>query len=285
MDRYSATKRVATLGIGANILLLILKLIIGIISKSQAMIADGFNSAGDVFASVMTYLGNRISSLPQDKDHPYGHGKAEYIFSMIISFSLLFVTFQILKSSLESIIHRKSFLFSWWLVGVAIITIILKAILWVYTLKVGRQWDNLLIIANSEDHRNDILVTSSTLLGIVLGIWEIYWVDGIVGIGISIWIGYTGVRIFISAYNVLMDTNIEQKYMDSIMREIQSIDGVDHVDSINAKPIGISFILIVKVSVSGTMTVEEGHAVAAQIKEKIKGNRNVGDVVVHINPA
>lgn len=285
MDRYSATKRVAVLGIGANILLLVLKLVIGIMSKSQAMIADGFNSAGDVFASVMTYLGNRISSLPQDKDHPYGHGKAEYIFSMIISFSLLLVTFQIFKNSLESIINRESFVFSWWLVGVASITIILKAALWRYTLNAGKKWDSLLILANSEDHRNDILVTSSTLLGIILGTRGIYWVDGAVGIGISLWIGYTGIRIFISAYNVLMDTNIDQKYVDSLIRDIESIDGVDHVDSINAKPIGVSFIIIVKVSVSGTLTVEQGHAIAAQIKSKVKGNKNVGDVVVHVNPA
>ena len=169
MDRYSATKRVAILGIGANILLLVLKLFIGFISRSQAMIADGFNSAGDVFASIMTYLGNRISSMPEDKKHPYGHGKAEYIFSMIISFSLLLVTYQVLKNSLKAIIKKQGFTFSWWLVGVASITIVLKALLWLYTHLQGKKWDNLLIIANAEDHRNDILVTVTTLLGIILG--------------------------------------------------------------------------------------------------------------------
>ena len=75
------------------------------------MIADGFNSAGDVFTSVMTYLGNKIASSPQDKDHPYGHGKAEYIFSMIISFSLLVVTYQIFRNSLEFIIKTELCIF------------------------------------------------------------------------------------------------------------------------------------------------------------------------------
>lgn len=285
MDRYAATKRVAILGIGLNIILLILKLVIGFISKSQGMIADGFNSAGDVFASVMTYLGNKIASMPEDKRHPYGHGKAEYIFSMIISFSLLLVTFQVLKSAVASIINKQSFIFSWLLVIVASITIVLKAALWLYTRSVGRKWDNLLIMANAEDHRNDILITLSTLLGIMLGAGNIYWVDGLVGIGISLWIGYTGIRIFISAYDVLMDTNIDQEYLARLKEEIESIEGVDHVDSINAKPIGVSFIVIVKVSVSGTMTVEQGHSIAAQIKEKIKKKKNIGDVVVHVNPA
>ena len=285
MDRYGATKKVAAWGIGANLFLLVVKLIIGFASGSQAMIADGFNSAGDVFTSVMTYLGNKISSTPQDKDHPYGHGKAEYIFSMIISFSLLLVTYQIFRNSLEFIMKKQSFAFSWQLTAVALISIALKIFLWIYTRRVGEKWDNLLIIANAEDHRNDILVTASTLIGIIFGSRGIYWVDGVVGIGISLWIGYTGIRIFISAYNVLMDTNIDEKLTDRLIRDIETIKGVEHVDSINAKPIGVSFIIIVKVSVSGAMTVEEGHAIAAQVKERIKGNKNVGDVIVHVNPA
>lgn len=249
------------------------------------MIADGFNSAGDVFASIMTYLGNRIASQPQDQDHPYGHGKAEYIFSMIISFSLLIVTYEIFKRSLESIIKKDSFIFSWWLVGVALITIIIKTALWLYTHKAGKEWDNLLIVANSEDHRNDILVTISTLLGIMLGAKGLYWIDGLVGIGISIWIGYTGICIFLSAYNVLMDTNIDAEYMKRLIKDIECIHGVYNVDDINAKPIGVSFIIIIKVSVERTLTVEQGHAIASQIKHRVKEYKNVGDVVVHVNPA
>ena len=148
------------------------------------------------------------------------------------------VTYQIFRNSLEFIIKKQSFVFSWQLATVAFITIALKMFLWVYTRRVGEKWDNLLIIANAEDHRNDILVTASTLIGILLGSRGIYWVDGVVGIGISLWIGYTGVRIFISAYNVLMDTNIDEKLTDRLIRDIEAINGVEHVDSINAKPIG-----------------------------------------------
>ncbi|MDK2799095.1 MAG: hypothetical protein PWP27_1982 [Clostridiales bacterium] len=285
MDRYAITKKVAILGILANILLLVLKLIVGFMSRSQAMIADGFNSAGDVFASIMTYAGNKIASQPEDQNHPYGHGKAEYIFSMIISFSLLLVAYKIFRSSLDAILHKKVFTFSLYLAGVAILTIILKLILFIYTQRAGRREDNLLILANSEDHRNDVFVTSSTLLGIFLGSQGIYWVDGMVGIGIALWITYTSMRIFSSSYHVLMDTNIEEKVMKDIINIIESIRGVDHVDDVHAKPIGLRYIIIVKVSVQGNMTVREGHSVAAQIKEKLKGFKHVGDVLVHVNPA
>ena len=89
MDRFQITKRVGALGIIGNSFLLIIKAIVGFLSKSQAMIADAANSAGDIFASAMTTIGNKIASEPKDEDHNFGHGKAEYIFSLLISLSML----------------------------------------------------------------------------------------------------------------------------------------------------------------------------------------------------
>ncbi|MCX7923410.1 MAG: cation diffusion facilitator family transporter [Clostridia bacterium] len=285
MDRYELTRRIAILGIITNVFLLVLKLIVGFINRSQAMIADGFNSAGDVFASAMTLAGNKIASQPKDENHPYGHGKAEYIFAMIISFSLLLVAYKTFRSSLNAILNREAFNFSWWLIVVAVITIVLKIGLFLYTRKAGRKEENLLIIANSEDHRNDVFITSGTLLGILMGTMGIFWVDGIVGIGISIWIAFTAVKIFTGAFYVLMDTNISKTVKEDVIKTIESIKGVDHVDDVKAKPIGVGYIIIIKVSVLGSMTVLEGHNIAAQIKERIKKCKNIEDVVVHVNPA
>ena len=90
-NRFKQTKKVGILGILGNIFLLIIKGTIGFATKSQAMIADSINSAGDIFASLMTFIGNKISSVPQDSDHNFGHGKAEYIFSMFIGLSMIMV--------------------------------------------------------------------------------------------------------------------------------------------------------------------------------------------------
>lgn len=285
MDRFVQTRRIAILGIAANIFLLIIKLIVGFMSRSQAMIADGFNSAGDVFASVITLAGNKIASQPNDHDHPYGHGKAEYIFSMIISFSLFLVAYKIFTSALDSIINQKEFTISIYLVGVAVITIALKLGLFIYTRKIGKETENLLVLANSEDHRNDVFITSSTLLGVVFGYFGVFWVDGVVGIGISLWIAYTGIRIFISCYKVLMDTDIDKVLKADVIKAIEDIDGVERVDDVRAKPTGVTFIIIAKVSVSGDKTVEEGHSIAAQVKEKLKEFKHINDVIVHVNPA
>jgi len=283
-DRHGTTKRVALWGICINILLLALKLTVGFAARSQAMIADGFNSAGDVFASFMTYLGNRISSRPEDSEHPYGHGKAEYIFSMIISFSLVLIAYTIFKGALDAVVKGEGILFSWALVVVAVSTIVFKLALFFYTQRVGRKHDSLLVIANAEDHRNDVFVASGTLIGVVSSVYGVILVDAVIGMIISVWIAFTGFKIFSSAYSVLMDTNIDKSIKDSIWKIVEQVEGVDHVDSILAKPIGVGYIVIVKVSVKGSMRVDEGHKVAAVVKARLKKERNVNDVVVHINP-
>ena len=125
MQRYKSTKLASILGIVGNLFLLIIKAIIGFITNSQAMIADSFNSAGDIFSSLMTFIGNKIASKPSDDDHNLGHGKAEYIYSMLISIFIFITSCLILKNSVLSFFNNK-YHFSLWLIVVCIITIIVK---------------------------------------------------------------------------------------------------------------------------------------------------------------
>ncbi len=210
MNRYEYTKKAGILGILGNIFLLVIKAIVGFLSNSQAMIADAFNSASDIFASLMTFVGNKIASEPMDKSHNFGHGKAEYIFSLLISISMILVAIKLLYDSIMALILKKTFTFSWFLVAVCVCTIIVKLLLFLYTYSLSKKYKNILLKANMNDHRNDCIVTSFTLVSIILGIFGIYWFDSVVGIGISIWICYTGVKIFIESYNVLMDISIDE---------------------------------------------------------------------------
>src|SRR5574344_162713 len=123
MNRSDSIKKAGILGIIGNIFLLIIKAIIGFITNSHAMIADAVNSAGDIFASLMTFIGSKIASKPDDDDHNIGHGKAEYIFSLFISISMIAVSLKLLYNSAVSLIHKDTFEFSWMRVIVCITTI------------------------------------------------------------------------------------------------------------------------------------------------------------------
>lgn len=284
VPRNRAVKRVAIAGIIGNIFLLVIKIWVGLISKSQAMIADGMNSAGDVFASLMTYIGNHIASQPDDDDHPYGHGKAEYLFSMIISFSLILVAITIFKSAFDSFINKQVVIYSYWLIIVAAITIVLKLILYVFAKNIGKKYNSLLAFANAEDHRNDVFITSLTLASVVTTYYNLYVVDAIAGMLIALWIAYTGATIFASSYNVLMDTALASDVLAKMREDIKATARVDHLDALVAKPVGLNYLLIVKVSIDGDLSVAKGHMVSADIKAKLMDYELVDDVVVHTNP-
>lgn len=181
-DKFKATKKAGIYGIIGNIFLLIIKAIVGFVSKSQSMIADSINSAGDIFASLMTFIGNKIASVPNDANHNLGHGKAEYIFSMFISISMILVSSKLLYDSIMTLILGSELKFSWFLVVVCIATIITKLVLYFYTKAAYKKYNNILLEANMKDHRNDCVVTSFTLLSILLTLLNIYWFDSVVGI-------------------------------------------------------------------------------------------------------
>ncbi len=284
MNKHQEVRRVAVYGMGGNIFLLIIKLIVGFSTSSHAMIADGLNSAGDVFSSLMTYIGNKIATKPGDHDHPYGHGKAEYIFSMIISFSLLLVSFAIFRSSYDSLVESSDYRYSPWLIVVALTTIAIKAGLFVYTSRVGHKYQSLLALANSEDHRNDVFLTILTLISVICGYFDIHLIDSIAGMLIAGWIAYTGIKIFTESYNVLMDKNMDEGIVAAMETRVVQIDGVDHIDAIQAKPVGLCFLLIAKVSIDAHLTIYEGHCIADQIKTALMEFDHIEDVVVHLNP-
>src|SRR5574344_1905755 len=131
--KYKKIKKASIIGILGNIFLLIIKSIIGAITNSQAMIGDAFNSAGDIFSSFMTFIGNKVSNKPRDDDHNLGHGKAEYVYSMLISIVMILMAYIVFKNSLLSIFLPTNYNYSIWLIIICIITIITKLCLYIYT--------------------------------------------------------------------------------------------------------------------------------------------------------
>src|SRR5699024_2460138 len=178
MNRFEVTKKAGILGILANLFLFLLKIIVGLLSKSQAMIADIFNSIGDVFAYFMTFIGNKIASVSDDEDHNFGHGKAEYIFSMFISISILVIGIKLLYDAIISLILNNKVYFSIYLVLVCLFTITIKLILYFYTKRLYNKEKNILLKSSMLDHRNDVFLTSGVLLSVLFSKLGIYFVDG-----------------------------------------------------------------------------------------------------------
>lgn len=284
-ERDSLAKRVGILGIVGNTVLFIIKIIIGIISNSRSMIADSFNSAGDVFASFMTWLGSRISGVPNDDDHNFGHGKAEYIFSMLIGISMMVVAGKLLYDSVMSLINGNVVNYSIYLIIICVITIIVKISLFIYCKYIYDKYNNLLVESNMLDHRNDIIITTFTLIAIILTKYGIYWFDGVVGTFISLWILKVGIKIFRESYDVLMDTAIDDESKHRILGVIKEYKEIKRVGNIYSIPVGYNYIVVLTIFVDGRMHTATSHELADEIEDRIKtGNERITEVIVHIEP-
>ena len=283
--KHKQIKTASILGIIGNILLLIIKATIGFITGSRAMIADAFNSAGDIFSSLMTYIGNKIASIPKDEDHNLGHGKAEYIYSLIISIIMILTSLIIFKDSLTTIIFKKTYDYSNFLIIVCLITIITKLLLFIYTNKLYKKYKNILIKANSKDHLIDSIITTTNLISIILAKNNIYILDGIVGIIISIWIIYSSLTIFKESYDVLMDKCISNDTKKEVLDIIKKYPEIKRINHFNSTPVGYQYQISFTIFVDGNLKTYDSHAIADKLEKEItKTFDDIYLTVIHVNP-
>jgi len=283
--KIECIKIASILGVVGNSFLLIIKGIIGIITGSKAMLADCLNSASDIFSSIMTFIGNKIASIPRDDDHNLGHGKAEYIYSLLISIVMILVSLFTIKDSIFSLIYKGVYKFNIFLIIVCIITIVVKLLLFLYTNSIYKKYHSLLIKANSKDHLNDCILTSLNLISIVLSYYGVYFIDGIVGIIIALFILITGLKIYKESYDVLMDKSISLATKKRVIDIINKHKEVKKINHFNATPVGYKYQISFTIFVDGNLSTFDSHSIADSLEKEITGT--IDDIyltVIHVNP-
>lgn len=265
---------------------MIIKGIIGFATNSQSMIADFVNSLSDVFSSALTFIGNKIASKPKDNKYNLGHGKAEYIFSFIISLGMLYLACATFKDSILSIVKRQKSTFSIWLIMVTIVTIIVKFLLFLYTDRISKKYNNILVEANAKDHRNDCFIALVNMISIILSKNELYLADGIGGIIISIYILYEGIDLFIKCFNTLMDKSIVDDKKDEVLKIVKSYKEIKKIQHFNSTPIGYKYQVSISIFVDGNMSTFESHKIADDLEKEIV--RKIPEIylaIIHVNPS
>lgn len=283
--RYNDSKKASIFGIIGNIFLSLIKGICAFLFNSQAMKADFFNSAGDVFSSIMTFIGNRVASKPSDKDHDLGHGKAEYIYSFIISIAMIIASYEVFKSSILALINKNIYKFSIWLVIVYLVTIVVKFILFTYTKYLYKKNNNLLLKANCIDHRNDFILTSLNLAACLFSLKNIYFLDGVMGMAISIWIFISAIKIFMESYDVLMDKSIDEATKNKVYDIIFRHEEIKLVNHFNATPVGYKYQISFTIFVDGNLSTFASHEIANNLEKEI--DKKIDEIyltVIHVNP-
>ena len=190
-----------------------------------------------------------------------------------------------LSGEVLAIIFKKTFIFSKWLVIVCVITIIIKLFLYIYTNKIAKMQNNLLIKANSIDHRNDCVITLMNLISCLVSFYNVYFIDGIVGIIISIWLVLSNIKIFVASYDVLMDKSISIETKNKVYDIIKEHKEIIKTNHFNSTPVGYRYQISFTIFVDGNLSTFESHKIADDLEKEI--NKRIDEIyltVIHVNP-
>lgn len=221
------------MGLSINLLIFLLKIIIGFMSNSVAIISDAINNLSDSMSSLVTIVGTKIAAKPADKEHPYGHGRTEYIASLIVGIFIILVGFELLKTSIENIFNPKVLEISIYMEVILVISILLKLYMYFYNVKAYKMSGSTLNKMVSVDSMNDVLATSLVLISVIVGKNFNINIDPYVGIVISIVVLKSGIEIFLEIGNKLMGKEIPQETIEAmteIILEGKYIKGVHQIE-------------------------------------------------------
>lgn len=278
-------KKASNIALVINIFLMLAKAIVGYTAKSTAITADAFNNGTDIIATLAVFGGLRVAYLPPDENHHYGHAKAEPIVSKIVALVVMSAGFMIAWDSVHQILSGKSDIPGLLAIYISIVSIIIKYSLFRYTNGIGRKIESASIIADSYNHRSDVLASIAAIAGVTGARLGFPILDPAAGLVVSVIIFRTGFLVYLDAINALMDTAPPKETVNEIKSAALKTPGVIRINQVKARKQGPRLIIDLKLCVNGNLTVEEGHRIASNAKKNIIRNvANVQDVMIHVNP-
>ncbi|GFO64186.1 cation diffusion facilitator family transporter [Geomonas paludis] len=285
-DRFNKADRVIRIGFWANAVLMVLKLAAGHYGHSDAVFADGVESACDFIAIGMTLIALKVGRKPYDSDHPYGHGKVESLSAIFVSLVIAATGGWILYGAATIMLEGRYATPALVAVLAAAGTIVAKEALYRYSMKVGGSLGSPALLAIAKDHRKDAITSVATLVGVGGAYFGIRIMDPIAAALTSLFIFHIGYHTFRISAHELMDGQPEQSLLDAITQIARSVEGVDQVHEIRARHSGQYLIVDLKLEMPPEMTVKRSHDIATEVKRRIFEHfSNVGDVMIHINPS
>lgn len=275
----------------SNIVLTVLKIAVGTIFHSPVLLADGYHNAGDVVASGAALTSMRISQRPADEDHPYGHGKAEVISSAIVALILGVAAIYIAYESISAFFSEpeKASIIAFF---TAVLSLVAKQILYIYTIRIGKEVNSKGLIATAYDHLADVYASLAAVVGIGLALVGDYYDitlllygDPIAGLIVTVLVFKLAYGMGKEALDTLMEKSVEPERLDDFTELIISVPEVRRIDRLRAREHGHYILVDLRASVDGTLTIQEGHDIIRKIKKTIMAeNEDVDEVLVHLNP-
>ncbi len=273
--RYSKCVRCASLvgwlGLFTNLVLLVLKGFVGVISGSQALVADALYSAKDVINSLLVIVGLKISKRPLDREHPYGHGKIEFVLSMIISVIFLAVTAFLFVHALQILFngdeHKAPHLIALW---TALISVAVNVCMYFYSRCVSIEVNSPMVRTLSRHHYADATSSGLVAVGIIGAHYlNMPTIDTVVALLEFAHLMYLGTEVFRDSYKGLMDRNAPDELRDKIIQHVESVKGVEGIDDIRTRFVGQEISIDLAIQVDPDLSIDEADEIGEAVTDKL----------------
>lgn len=289
--RRKKAETVVNVGLFANTILALVKVIAGIVWHSQALLADGINSISDVIYFIAVKIFVRLSGKPADSNHPYGHHQLESIAALVIGAFVITTGTAIFWDSIDSAFKLfmgtvPSYPIGRFALYVALATIFIKILLMIQASRVGRETGNIAIKALARDHLNDIFASAGAALGIQLSQLGAPWVDPVAGAVVAVIMAKTGFDILREASSDLMDNVPSEELAREIYQLLEDVTEVEAIEDIHAHRFGPYLVVNLVICLDGELTVRQGDKIADRVESKLlTGIEMLRKVYVHYHPS
>ena len=276
-------ERGAVISIVAYICLSILKLIIGYLADSEALKADGFNNATDIISSLAVLIGLKLSQRPADDDHPYGHWKAENVASLVASFIMMVVGFQVVYNAIVSIfngVNETPDLISAW---TGLFCAVIMYLVYRYNKKLASEINSQSVMAAAKDNLSDAWVSIGAGVGIIGAQFNLPWIDPLAALIVGYMICKTAWGIFRDASHLLTD-GFDEEEINTYKETIQNTYGVKGIKDIKARNYGNNVVVDVVILVNSNLDIKSAHDIATKVEDGLMTENKVYDVHVHVEP-
>jgi len=285
-ERLRETTRITVIGAIVDALLGFVKIIIGYIAYSQALIADGIHSLSDLATDAIVLYASKHAHAEADDDHPYGHGRFETVATVILGVALIGVAVGIGYDAVFRLLHRE--LISTpgvWALVVACISVLAKEVIFRYTMAVAEKYNSNMLRANAWHSRSDAISSIIVVIGVVGSMFGIWYLDGIAAIGVALMIAKIGWDLLSESMQELVDTSLEPERVEAIRKCILNVDGVDTLHVLRTRRMGSEALVDVHIQVNPKLSVSEGHYISETVRTTVINQIDeVTDVMVHIDP-
>jgi cation diffusion facilitator family transporter len=279
--------RASWLSIVVNATLSILKIVVGLLSGSMAVVADGIDSAGDIFTSLITLFTAKIISRPPNIRHPYGYDKADTVASKLLAFVIFFAGAQLAISTFNSLLSGEAHAVPSFIAAiVVVISVVGKIILARYLNRAGKKIDSAMLRANGRNMQNDVVISISVLLGLIFTyVFDMPILDTLTAFLVSIWIMFVAVKIIISSSRELMDGVDNPEIYKTVNDAVSLVPEALNPHRIRIRKMAQYYVIALDIEIDGSKRLDEAHRIGHLVEDSIKKSiPNVYDILVHLEP-